>query len=399
MARLNNKIKDPINCFVPHSPPIIKGSASGPLNGLTFTVKDLYDIANHKTGNGSPAWLESHEPAANTASIVQSCLNAGATMIGKVICDEFFYSFIGENAHYGTPVNSAAPSKIPGGSSSGSAASVAGRICDFSLGSDTGGSVRIPAAFCGLYGLRPTYGRLSLEGATPMAPSFDTAGWFARDLNVFSKVGHVLLDQHPTTVEIKEVRLAEFAFNLADDEISIPLRKWIELNQFNITVGEPVTHLPEKIELDEAREAFRIIQAWEVWQTFGSWIERTKPSLGPGVKERMDIAKTVTTDERDNKIFYKKMVATVLQKTIPEGTILALPVTASLPVDVNTDPEILNTYRAKTLSLICLASLSGLPQISIPVTKSNGIPVSLGLIGWKGSDEALISMASRLAHR
>ena len=399
MARLNNKIKDPINCFVPHSPPIIKGSASGPLNGLTFTVKDLYDIADHITGNGSPAWLESHKPATKTAQIVQSCLNAGATMIGKVICDEFFYSFIGENAHYGTPVNSAAHSKIPGGSSSGSAASVAGRICDFSLGSDTGGSVRIPAAFCGLYGLRPTYGRLSLEGATPMAPSFDTAGWFARDLNVFSKVGHVLLDQHPNTVEIKEVRLAEFAFNFADDEISIPLRKWIALNQFNITVGEPVTHLPEKINLDEAREAFRIIQAWEVWQTFGSWIERTKPSLGPGVKERMDIAKTVTTDERDNKIFYKKMVATVLQKTIPEGTILALPVTASLPVDVNTDPEILNTYRAKTLSLICLASLSGLPQISIPVTKSNGIPVSLGLIGWKGSDEALISMASRLAHR
>jgi len=399
MARLNNKIKDPINCFVPHSPPIIKGSASGPLNGLTFTGKDLYDIAEHITGNGSPAWLKSHKPATKTAKIVQSCLNAGATMIGKVICDEFFYSFIGENAHYGTPVNSAAPGKIPGGSSSGSAASVAGRICDFSLGSDTGGSVRIPAAFCGLYGLRPTYGRLSLEGATPMAPSFDTAGWFARDLNVFSKVGNVLLDQHPATAEIKEIRLAEFAFNFADDEISIPLRKWVKSNQFNITLGDPVTHFPDEIELDKAREAFRIIQAREVWQTFGSWIERTKPSFGPGVKERMDIAKTVTANERDNQIFYKKTLATALQKMIPQGTILALPVTASLPVDINTDPEVLNTYRAKTLSLICLASLSGLPQISIPVTKSNGIPISLGLIGWKSSDEALISMASRLTQR
>ena len=176
MARLNQSIKDPVNCFVPHSPPIIEGNPSGPLQSLKFSVKDLYNIAEYKTGNGNPSWLETHEPATDTAEIVESCLNAGATMIGKVICDEFFYSFIGENAHYGTPINSAAPSKIPGGSSSGSAASVASGICDFSLGSDTGGSVRIPAAFCGLYGLRPTLGRLSLSGATPMAPSFDTAG-------------------------------------------------------------------------------------------------------------------------------------------------------------------------------------------------------------------------------
>ena len=399
MARLNHNIKDPVNCFVPHSPPIIKGSTSGPLQGLTFTVKDLYDIADYKTGNGNPTWLETHEPAANTAAIVQSCLNAGATMIGKVICDEFFYSFIGENAHYGTPLNSAAPGKIPGGSSSGSVASVAAGICDFSLGSDTGGSVRIPAAFCGLYGLRPTYGRLNLHGATAMAPSFDTAGWFARDLDVFLKVGNVLLDRHSATAEIAKVRIAEFAFDFSDDEVSIPLQKWIESDQCNLSLQSPVTELPDEIILDNAREAFRIIQAREVWQTFGSWIEKTKPTFGPGVKERMDIAKTVTDEERDTQILYKKKVTAAFQEMVPLGTVLALPVTASLPVDVNTDPKILNTYRAKTLSLVCLASLSGLPQISIPVTHANGIPVSLGLIGWAGGDEALLSLASNLMQR
>ena len=194
MNRLNSEIDDPVNCFVPHSPPVIKSAGNGSLSGLTFSVKDLYDIKGYKTGNGNPAWLATHNIAANTADLVEACLNAGADMVGKVICDEFFYSFIGENAHYGTPTNSKAPDRIPGGSSSGSAASVAAEICDFSLGSDTGGSVRIPAAFCGIYGLRPTFGRLSLEGGTAMSSSFDTAGWFAKDIDIFAKVGSKLLD-------------------------------------------------------------------------------------------------------------------------------------------------------------------------------------------------------------
>ena len=394
MVRQNSSIEDPANCFVPHSPPIIKGSASGPLSDLTFPVKDLYDIANYKTGNGSPAWLKTHNIATNSAAIVESCLNAGATMIGKVICDEFFYSFIGENAHYGTPFNSAAPGKIPGGSSSGSAASVAAGMCDFSLGSDTGGSVRIPAAFCGLYGLRPTFGRLNLNGATAMAPSFDTAGWFARDLDIFLKVGDVLLDKNSTVAKIDRVRLAEFAFDFADNEISIPLLNWITSDRCNFAPKNPIKNLPNEISLDDARESFRVIQAREVWQSFGTWIEQTRPDFGPGVKERMDIAKTITAEQRDKQILYKNRVNSVFRELVPPGTVIALPVTASLPVKVNTDPGTLNNYRTKTLSIICLASLCGLPQISIPVTEKNGNPISLGLIGWEGGDEALLSMAS-----
>jgi amidase len=396
MKRHNDNIEDPVNCFVPHSPPVIEGAKSGPLEGLTFTVKDLYDIAGYKTGNGSPMWLESHEAATETAAVVQSCLSSGATMVGKVICDEFFYSFIGENAHYGTPINSAAPGRIPGGSSSGSAASVAAGICDFSLGSDTGGSVRIPAAFCGLYGLRPTYGRLDLTGATAMAPSFDSAGWFARDLDVFLKVGPVLLDGRSTVAEVDHVRLAEFAFDIADNEITVPLQNWIDSDQCNLIFENPIKELPGGISLDDAREAFRIIQAHEIWQTFGSWVDQTAPIFGPGVKERLEIAKTVTAEEREIQILNKEKFAALLREIVPPGTVMALPATASLPVEVNTDPGLLNTYRAKNLNLICLASLAGLPQISIPVTNSNGIPVSLGLIGWEGGDEALLSMASHI---
>jgi amidase len=229
-----------------------------------------------------------------------------------------------------------------------------------------------------------------------MAPSFDTAGWFARDLDVFLKVGLVLLDGGSTAAEVEHVRLAEFAFDVADNEITVPLQNWMNSDQCNLFFENPVRELPGGISLDDAREAFRIIQAREIWQTFGSWIDQNAPTFGPGVKERLEIAKTVTAEEWETQILYKEKVATALREIVPPGTVMTLPATASLPVEVNTDPDLLNAYRVKTLNLICLAGLAGLPQISIPVTNSNGIPVSLGLIGWEGGDEALLSMVSHI---
>ena len=181
--------------FVPHDlAQPIKGAATGPLAGLTAAVKDMYDIAGYTAGSGNPTWLETHPPAAKTAGAVQSILDAGASVIGKTICDEFFFSVTGANAHYGTPVNPRAPGRLPGGSSSGSASAVAAGACDFALGSDTGGSVRIPAAFNGLYGLRPTHNRIDLTGVQAMASTFDVPGWFACSPGIFRNVGAVLLD-------------------------------------------------------------------------------------------------------------------------------------------------------------------------------------------------------------
>src|SRR5215469_13101905 len=173
-------------------------TGSGPLDGLTFAVKDVFDVAGQRTGFGQPTWLATHAPAKTTAPAVGRLLAAGARMIGRAICDELTYSLDGENVHYGTPLNPACPERIPGGSSSGSASAVAGGLCEFSLGTDCAGSVRIPASYCGLYGMRPTHGRVPLEGAAPFARSFDTAGWLARDADVLELVGRTLLDERPT---------------------------------------------------------------------------------------------------------------------------------------------------------------------------------------------------------
>src|SRR5436305_3062025 len=207
----------PLAAFVPHDlKASISGAATGPLAGLVGAVKDMYDIAGYRTGGGSPDWLAAASEATSNAAAVRRILEAGATIIGKTICDEFFYSVTGANAHYGTPANPRAPGRLPGGSSSGSAAATAAGVCDFALGSDTGGSIRIPASFCGLYGLRPTHGRVHLSGAMAMAPSFDVAGWFANGPGIFRRVGQTLLEGTAHPASIDALIVLEDAFEQAD---------------------------------------------------------------------------------------------------------------------------------------------------------------------------------------
>ena len=188
---------DRLGAFCRHTHVEMKGASHGPLLGLTFAVKDIYDVAAHRTGFGSPDWLRTHGPAEQTAPVVQRLLDAGADVVGKTHTDELTWSLTGENAHYGAPVNVSAPGRITGGSSSGSASAVAAGVVDFAVGSDTGGSVRLPASFCGILGMRPTYGRIPLDGVCPLAPSFDTCGWFARDAGVFERVDALLCDDAP----------------------------------------------------------------------------------------------------------------------------------------------------------------------------------------------------------
>ena len=207
--------------YVPHDIEApIAGSASGPLAGLTAAVKDLYDVAGTRTGGGSPEWLAAQQPARAHAAAVAKILAAGATVTGKTICDEFFYSGSGINVHYGTPTNVRAPGRIPGGSSSGSAAAVAASACDFALGSDTGGSVRMPASYCGVYGLRPTHGRIDLAGAMAMAPSFDAGGFFANGPGVMRRLGAVLLEGETVAVPVNRLIVAQDAFAVADAPVA-----------------------------------------------------------------------------------------------------------------------------------------------------------------------------------
>ncbi len=387
---------DPIGCLVPHNiTEPIRGSGSGPLAGKTLVIKDLYDTAGRKTGNGSPDFLAASEPATQTAATVQKLLDAGADIVGIAICDEFFYSLTGANAHYGTPQNLRAPGRLPGGSSSGSAAAMAAEMCDFALGSDTGGSVRIPAAFCGLYGIRPTHGRVDLTGGREMAPSLDTAGWFANGAALFKTVGPVVLDDQTAAADIDRLLIAEDGFEQADPAVAQALRAVVDAAAGVLPPSEPVNVAPGG--LASWSEAFRVIQASEVKTTNLPWVEEHQANLGPGIKERFAMAATITPEATAAARQEREIIRAHMHELVPPGTIVCLPTAPVIAPKVDTPPEGLEFFRANTLALTCIAGHSGLPQISLPAATVEGCPVGLSFIGWAGGDEALLDLAVTLA--
>lgn len=384
------------SCFVPHDLAApLKGAASGPLAGLSAVVKDMYDIAGERTGCGSPEWLATHPPAARNCPPVQKILDAGATIIGKTVCDEYFYSVSGANAHYGTPVNARAPGRLPGGSSAGSAAACGTGLCDFALGSDTGGSVRVPASFNGIYGLRPTHERIEHSGVADMAPSFDVPGWFAATPGVFRKVGAVLLDSRRVAAKIDRVVVLEDAFAQAEELVADLLRTLLEFMSDDLPGMAHGRIAPEGF--DPWREAFRIVQAYETWQTFGGFITKHRPNIGPGVKERMQFASTVTRVQADaSREVVNKARDHIRQVAVP-GTVLALPTAPSISPKIEISGAELEEFRTRVMCLTCTSGISGLPQMSIPGATINGCPIGLSFIGWAGGDEALLDLACELS--
>ncbi len=385
---------DKLGAFCRHTHVEMKGTPGGPLAGLTFAAKDLYDVAGHKTGFGNPDWLRTHEPAARTAPAVQMLLDAGAHLVGKTHTEEMAWSLTGENAHYGTPVNVNAPGRVPGGSSSGSAAAVAAGLVDFALGSDTGGSVRLPASYCGILGLRPTHGRISLEGACPLAPSFDTCGWFARDAGVFERVGRVLLrDAAPAPVPGR-LLVAQDAFAFAEAAALAALKPTLE--RVAALIGAPVNVTVGDESLTKWMDYFRFPQGAEAWAAHGEWIARVKPEFGPAIKGRFDWAATVDPKDVARASTRREEITRRMEGLLRDGAVLALPSAPDIALPRNSPPAVVDGLRARALPMLCIAGLARLPQVSLPLATLNGCPLGLALIAARGNDTLLLELAKKL---
>ncbi len=384
---------DPLGAFIDTQNIQLSGMSGGPLAGLNFAVKDLFDIAGHTTGCGSPDWLKTHSVAEVTSPVVNQLLEAGANMVGKTHMDELAYSLFGENFHYGTPKNPKAPDRVPGGSSSGSAAAVAGQLVDFSIGSDTGGSVRVPASFCGVLGIRPTHGRISLDYCWPLAPSFDTAGWFANDPDVFLRVGKVLLGQDVQSEEPSGFLIADDVFGLLEPHAQETANGQIEA--LKRVLGDP-----KKIEIAEQLEDWRIafftLGAAQIWEIHGDWIANTCPNFGPLMKERFEATANVTPNQIETMQIVRNQVREKMDSLLGEGKVLIWPTTPGPAPRLNTPSENVETFRFRTLSLTCPAGLAGLPQINLPLSETEGAPLGISIIGARGSDMMLLKLAKTI---
>jgi len=360
-----------------------------PLAGLRFAVKDLIDVAGEVTGGGNPDWARSHAPATRSAPVVEALLAAGAQYAGKANTDELAFSLEGENAHTGTPINPRYPALLPGGSSSGSAVAAAAGLVDFALGTDTGGSVRVPASFCGIFGFRPSHGALSLEGVLPFSPSYDTVGWFADTPALLQRVGEVLLPSS-TGQPLTRLLLAEDVFALCEPDCGDALRTIAVAWQPQATVRAFAA------DWQAAAECYRVLQGGEIRDELGPWIRATRPHFGGNIAPRFAGALAITDEEIATQIPVRARFAAHLQALLGEDAVLVLPTCEGRPLRRDSDGATRGRFYPRALAVNALAGHAGLPQITLPVVELEGEPLGLSLIGPRNSDRALLALAERL---
>ena len=389
---------DSIGAFCKHDPIRLTGASDGPLAGLTFAAKDIFDIAGRVPCCGNPDWLTTHETPTKTAPAVQLLLDAGATLVGTTITTELVMGLTGENEHYGTPINVNAPGRVPGGSSAGSAAAVAAGLVDFALGSDTGGSVRTPASFCGIFGFRPTHGRLSLDGVMPFATSLDAVGWLAREGALLERVGRVLLQTPKNHVTPKPTKLlvATDAFAVVDPEIRDALMPVVEQLGAHIGGTETVA-MADGEDLENWSKTIAVFREREGWDTHRDWIERFNPRLQEQNAMRMKLGQNVTDDDVARATVKRAAIRKRLETLLAGGAVLAVPAGPGVAPPVRTGNEATWSLVAKNGRINSISPLVGLPQISLPLAKVDGLPMGVGLMAWVGNDELLLEIARGLA--
>lgn len=366
---------------------------SGVLNGLKFAVKDVFDIAGHTSSLGNPLWWRTHLPAHRTAPAIEELLAHGATLKGLTISDELMFSIKGLNIHFGSPLNPKHPDAFTGGSSSGSASAVASGFVDFALGTDTGGSIRVPASYCDLYGFRPTCHAVGLSGVTPLAQTLDTIGVLANDPTTLTQVGKVLHQHSTSKLSLKRLVYFPETFNQSDR------LRWLNNLKKVTTIPIHAVNLPLKFSPEILLTNFQQIQGYEAWQNDGQWLESHHAKLGSDIQAHFDLAKRLALKHEAYQIALeqRRTWQSFLNHLLAEDSLLILPTTSSVALPFNCSVSAGESVRHQTQLLTTLAGLSGCPQLVIPANQKAGLN-SVSFISAQNQDHDLLKLNSVLTH-
>jgi amidase len=363
---------------------------SGPLDGLTFVAKDLLDVAGYVTGGGNPQWASRQKPAEASAPAVDHLLRAGATLVGKTITDELAFSLEGENEHHRTPVNPCAPDRLPGGSSSGSAVAVAAGLADLGLGTDTGGSVRVPAAFCGLLGWRPSHGRVPMAGVVHFAPSYDTVGLLAGDAAHLQLGAQCLLGTPMALPPNARLLLAGDAFALAEPEAASLLLEAAR----SLGVAEEVQAFAGQ--RADFHEAYVTLQGLDIAREHSDFLN-SDPIFGPTIQPRFDNVRALDPAAGTRWNAWRDETTVRLRQLLPSGTFLVLPTAPSIAPMRFLRGEAAGRFYEAALTLGSIAGHAGLPAVTLPAATLHDCPLGLSIVGGFGEDESLLALAVKIA--
>jgi len=368
----------------------VRHAAIGPLSGFRLAVKDLFDVAGYPTAAGNAAVLAASGIKTSTAPLVQTLLDAGACFVGKTNTDELAYSLVGGNIHFGMPINPRDPDLIPGGSSSGSAVAVAAGLADIGLGTDTSGSIRLPAAVNGLIGWRPTHGSLDNRALRPLAPSFDVPGFMTKSLEpmaaVMSAVGMPAANDRTPSILIPED-----IFATIDDAVTDEMIASLRSNGMAVREVGSISSLS----LDELAWAFTTILQREAWESNRSLFERSPQAIAPDIAARLLTGSLLNGGEVQEASRIREHFSREIGRLFAENVLVALPTLAVRPPGRDTAPQCLATFRSACIKLLCLSGLSSCPQLTFPIARPGG-NISLSLFGKRGADRMLVDVAQRL---
>lgn len=375
---------------------LAKPTGDGSLRGLLFVAKDLFAVAGHHTAAGSPERLTDPFLATVNADAINRLLANGATLIGIAHQDELAYSLMGQNARFPNPTNPRAPGSITGGSSSGSAAAVASNLVPFSLGSDTGGSVRVPASYCGVASVRPTHGRVSMQDVVPLAPSLDTVGWFANTPKLLADVGHILLDGAAFSPNFTIIRVPSDVLALVNDDVAHATWTYAAHVAKTLDLSLDDTPLATTNDLGAYAAAFVTVQGFEIWQSHGPWITSQNPTLGAGTAQRIAAASQVTREQHAAALTVRQACTNDVTAYL-HNALMLMPAAVSRAPSTLLDADAQLRLRTRLLQLTSPAGLTGVPCVTVDVTPDEAYPIGVSFVGPANSDEALLQLVSQLA--
>ncbi len=383
--------------------PLLEASKPGPLSGMTVAVKDLYAVRGQRIGAGNPTFLRTSPVCEESAPAVQLLLNSGAQITGIAQTDEFAYSLAGANVHYGTPPNSKAPGRISGGSSSGPASAVACGQVDIGLGTDTAGSIRIPASYQGLWGIRTTHGRISREAIHPLSQSFDTVGWMTRDAQTLEFAGNALMPDKDTVQNVEKLLISPKLDDCVTTDVRDAFLRFLSTSCSAVKEGRiPLLKGIDEVQfdsqmLDNLLSIFQTVRGYEAWRNNGEWVADHYADLAPEIAARFERDSHIPRSRYEQGLEHLQQARSVVRNLIGNNVLLIPSASSTAPsVAPLGDTASIENARAHTLRLTSIAGIGGLPAVNIPLETANGIPCGACLIGPAGSDKLLISISKRL---
>lgn len=384
-------IIDSVNAFTQLITPSLE-EKKGPLSQYQFAVKDVFEVEGLRTQAGNPEYFNQARVASATAPAITMLQEAGAKLIGKTHTDELGGSLFGINEHYGTPLNFYSPKRVPGGSSSGSAAAVSANLVRFALGADTSGSVRAPASFCGIYGFRPTRGRISTTGVLPISHYLDTVGIFAQHPDVIAQILTIYgMNQNDEFTRLRVI--PSLVDSLQGSLKNTFLEKINLITKLTPSVAPLIIHEDQLIQW---RTVIRTIAMYDLWQIHKEWILRANPTFGELISDRLKIARSIPYEDYKSALNNHKAMKSFMEDSLEPGDVVVFPTVHDIAPLLSSSVSQLKDFALKASCHTCISALTGFPEVTLPLRNiKNKSSLGMSFLGKANTDYALALFASK----